>query len=104
MIDAVPENVPGVAGEKVTVKVALCPIPSASGIAGPLMLNTGETDTVAEETVTEALPVLVTVNVCERLPATNRFPKLMLEGLTVSVPLTVPWPIPWSGTRAGKFV
>ena len=74
-IVTLPVTPPAIVGEKLTVKVALCPAGKASGTAKPPAVNPAP-DTTTCEMLTVLLPVFVSTANCELLPATSMLPRL----------------------------
>jgi len=95
-----PETVPAAAGAKVAVKLVVWPAVRVRGSESPLMLNPGPV-TVACETVTLPVPVLVRVMFWLLLPPTVTFPQFRLAGVALSRNVT---PVPASETTAGELV
>lgn len=83
-----PLAAPAACGVKVTVKVALCPAARVSGAEIPLSVKPAPL-TVARETVTAAVPVLVMVPDSGSLLPTCTVPKLPVAALKASCPLPV---------------
>jgi hypothetical protein len=78
-IARLPETEPETVGVKTTLNVRLCPAPRLADSDKPLTVN-APLDTAACETVTLAVPLLVSVSVKVREPPAWRFPKLRLAG------------------------
>ncbi len=98
--ETLPEVLPVMVGAKVAVKLVLWPEVSVRGSESPLMLNPLPV-TVACETVTLPVPLLVRVTVPLLLLLTVTFPKLRLSGVAPSRSVT---PVPDSETTAGELV
>jgi hypothetical protein len=81
--EMLPAALPPAVGEKMALKLVVCPRDSVKGRESPLMLKPAPV-TVAPEIVTAPLPVLVSVTVWVLLLPTFTFPKLMLAGLALS--------------------
>jgi hypothetical protein len=96
-IEIEPVALPAVVGANCAVNDALCPVPSVSGVARPVMLKPVPV-VVAELTVTLAEPELVNVTVCVPLLPVATEPKFTLPGFAVSWPST---PVPERATVAG---
>jgi hypothetical protein len=92
---SVAEALPEALGAKVTVKETLWPEAIVSGEEIPLTENSVPV-MLAEDTVTGPF-VVVNVAVCLWLEPTVTFPKLMLPGLTASLPGVTLLPEPVSG-------
>jgi hypothetical protein len=83
VIEIDPVALPAVVGANWAVNDALCPAPSVSGVARPVMLKPVPV-VVAEFTVTLAEPELVNVIVCVPLLPVATEPKFTLPGFEVS--------------------
>jgi hypothetical protein len=86
-----PVALPADAGVNVTVKVALCPAVSVTGVVIPLRVKPAPL-IVAEEIVTLTPPVLVTVSDRDCLFPTVTLPKLRLVGFAPKAPGVTPVP------------
>ncbi len=92
--ETLPLVAPDVVGENFTPNEVLCPAVNVSGVENPVTLKAAPV-TVAEETVTFAVPLFVSVTfVVPELP-TSKLPKLIEEGFAVRLPCV---PLPVSGT------
>ncbi len=98
--EMLPLALPVTVGAKVAAKLVLWPAVSVRGSESPLMLNPLPV-TVACETVTLPVPLLVRVTVPLLLLPTVTFPKLRLAGVAPSRSVT---PVPDSETTAGELV
>lgn len=87
-------------GVKTTLKVNACPGASVRGRVIPVVLKPLPLDVTAEM-VTVAVPVLVSVTLCDALLPTVTFPKDRLVGLTLSLRFR---PRPLRETNVGEFV
>jgi hypothetical protein len=93
----VAKALPEALGAKVTLKEALWPEAIVSGKEIPLTENSVPV-MLAEDTITGPL-VAVSLAACLLLDPTVTFPKLMLAGLTASLPGVTALPEPVSGTE-----
>jgi hypothetical protein len=91
VIVRLPLALPADDGVNETLKVALCPAVSVTGVVIPLKLNP-EPLIPTDEIVTVVPPVLVTVSDRDCLFPTVTLPKLRLVGLAPSVPGVTPLP------------
>ncbi len=98
--DTLPEALPATVGAKVAVKLVVWPAVKARGSESPLMLNPLPF-TVACETVTLPVPVLVRVTFWLALLPNVTFPRFRVAGVALSRSVT---PIPESETTAGELV
>jgi hypothetical protein len=83
VIVIVPDELPVAAGANFAERVAFWPAGMVTGVVSPLMLKPVPV-MVAWEIVALALPLFVSVIVCELLLPTATFPKAKLPGLAIS--------------------
>lgn len=94
-----PLTLPAAVGAKTTVNDVFAPAFRDTGKLRPLRLNPAP-EAVAWEIVRVAFPEFESVTVCEPLPSTLTFPKLMLDGLAPSCPCV---PAPVRDMESGEF-
>jgi hypothetical protein len=93
-IDTLPLVAPAVVGANFTPNVAFCPAVNVSGVESPVTLNAAPV-TVADETVTLAVPVFVKVTFVVPVLPTSKLPKLTEDGFAARLPCV---PLPVSAT------
>jgi hypothetical protein len=93
-IEMLPLVAPAVVGANFTPNVAFCPAVNVSGVESPVTLNAAPV-TVADVTVTLAVPAFVKVTFVVPVVPTSRLPKLTEEGFAARLPCV---PLPVSGT------
>jgi len=76
-----PARLPAVVGAKSTLKVVLAPAAMVAGVFNPLTLY-GAPFTEICPTVSEAVPVFVTVKLCDLVCPSTTLPKLNVDGET----------------------
>ena len=85
VIETLPDAVPAWVGVKIVVKVALCPVGSISGSAGPATAKPLPVATACV-TVRAEVPEFVSVRLCLLLEPSTTFPKLRVLGLAARFP------------------
>jgi len=100
-MEMLPLAAPPDAGLNWAVKARLCAGASVTGVETPLTEKPVPL-AVTCETVTLALPVFLTVTLCEAELPTFTLPKLTLAGVAESVELAVT-PVPLNAIEAGEF-
>ena len=97
VIVTVPARFPAVVGANTALNVVLAPAATVLGVASPFTLYP-EPLTASCEIVSDALPVLVTVNVCDFVCPSTTLPKAKLAGETPNPACT---PVPFTGIVRG---
>jgi hypothetical protein len=97
----VPLSLPEELGLKITLNVILCPAVRVTGVPAPLSVNPAPLSVICE-TITLALPELVTVTFCVDDDPVFTFPKPTVVVLKVSAWVAAT-PLPLRATTAGEF-